>query len=116
MPTALSAHPFGVFQDASAGGGHKGLRAVADLVAHPIHRLGHLVGCVAGDLLFERRAEDRTSGQARPASQPLSFREDLVGHRNRYFHTKGITLSQGIRCHFIDALAAGGFESVDAYD
>ena len=59
--------------------------------ADSIHRLGHGFRIVTRDVFGYGLRVNLASRLLQPTGQPLGFSENLIGNRNRSFHTQSIT-------------------------
>ena len=87
--------PLGVLQNPTPRDGDKGVILVADLLAHPIHRVGHLVGRVACDILSQGRAVHVAPRPSRTPCEALGLLEHVIRDGDRGSRDQSISLHKG---------------------
>lgn len=65
---------------------------IADLIDGSVDGIGDLIRSMAGDVLFQRGAEDLAPRTLRALGEPFHFLEDIIGNRHGRFHTASMTL------------------------
>jgi hypothetical protein len=83
--------PLGSLENSAGSGRNKCVLSLSQFRAGLIHRLGHPVRSVAGQILLKRIAEQAAPRSLGPSREALRSFENVVWYGYRGFHTPSIT-------------------------